>query len=385
MATMRNLRSSVMDNNNQELLQRPGKGGALETGRSALGNLDNVLGQRGRTAPGDKPGAERAPHRKPERSRGKSKEEDLAPVLPPSSVVLPMDLGLETGFSALPVVEDIDRDDLDDPQMVTEVVEDVYAYLRVLERKQEIKHNYLLGPGIAITPKMRSVLIDWLLDVHQQFKLLQETLYMTVYIIDRYLQSLQLIGVTAMFIASKYEEMYAPEIRDFVFITDSTYTEAQIRSMERKMMGAIQFELGRPLPLHFLRRYSKAGFVNAKIHTLAKFIMELSLVEYKLAHIYPSMLAAGALAYSMRVLEEDKSLTLEEMWTPTLVHYSTYAIDDILPLVKELAKLVQKTVNAPKDAKLMQVRKKYAGRKYFGISQHALLKSTVALNLSEEE
>ena len=74
-------------------------------------------------------------------------------------------------------------------------------------------------------PKMRAVLIDWLVEVHQQFSMLQETLYLTIAILDRFLQksaskisrkSLQLVGVTAMFIASKYEEMYAPEIGEFL-------------------------------------------------------------------------------------------------------------------------------------------------------------------------
>ena len=104
-----------------------------------------------------------------------------------------------------------------------------------------------------------------------------------------------------MFIASKYEEMYAPEIGDFVYITDRAYTESQIREMELKILTAMRFELGRPLPLHFLRRNSKAGNVDALTHTLAKYTMELTLVDYKMAHIKPSMIAAAALALSLRV------------------------------------------------------------------------------------
>ena len=84
---------------------------------------------------------------------------------------------------------------------------------------------FLFLAGGLILPKMRAVLIDWLVEVHQQFSMLQETLYLTIAILDRFLQksaskisrkSLQLVGVTAMFIASKYEEMYAPEIGEFL-------------------------------------------------------------------------------------------------------------------------------------------------------------------------
>jgi len=86
---------------------------------------------------------------------------------------------------------------------------------------------------------MRSVLLDWLVDVHYKFKLLPETLFLTVNLIDRYLEKveinrkrLQLVGVTSMFIASKYEEIYAPEVKDFAYVTDSAYTKQEILDME---------------------------------------------------------------------------------------------------------------------------------------------------------
>ena len=75
--------------------------------------------------------------------------------------------------------------------------------------------------------------------------------------VDR--KKLQLVGVTSMLIASKYEEMYAPEIGDFEYITDHAYTSTEIRRMECLILKTLNFNLGRPLPLHFLRRNSKAG------------------------------------------------------------------------------------------------------------------------------
>ena len=76
---------------------------------------------------------------------------------------------------------------------------------------------------------------------------------------------LELAGVTAMFIASKYEEMYHTEIRDFAFVTSNTYTKHQIRSMEIKILKVLNFSLGRPVPLHFLHRASKIGEVDAEL------------------------------------------------------------------------------------------------------------------------
>ena len=141
-----------------------------------------------------------------------------------------------------------------------------------------MKADYL-GDQTEILPKMRAVLIDWLIGVHLQFHLLQETLYTTVAILDRYLQhdvkkisrsKLQLVGVASMLIAAKYEEIYAPEVKDFVYITDRAYTERDILKMEIRILAVLNFNLGRPLPLHFLRRASKAGGVEAATHTLAK-------------------------------------------------------------------------------------------------------------------
>jgi cyclin B len=165
-----------------------------------------------------------------------------------------------------------------------------------------------------------------------------------------------------MFIAAKYEEMYAPEIGDFVYITDRAYTESQIREMEMKILSSLEFNLGRPLPLNFLRRNSKAGNVDALVHTLAKYVMELTLVNYEFTHWEPSKLAAAALALSLKVLDRDEK-SIQELWTPTLVYYTAYPIEKLRKMVTELASWVWDTTKQPADAKLMAVRKKYEDKK----------------------
>lgn len=272
--------------------------------------------------------------------------------------------------------EDVDSEDMDDPQMVAAYVNDIFAYLRELESKYPIRDGYLSGQKV-IVPKMRAVLTDWMVEVHQQFTLLQETLFLSIAILDRYMQiqaesitrrKLQLVGVTAMFIAAKYEEMYAPEIGDFVYITDNAYSESQIREQEVEMIKHLNFSLERPLPLHFLRRFSKVAQIDTTIHNLAKYLMELAIVEYKFCHVPPSKLAAASLAISMMAYENDPKMTLKQLWNPTLVHYTYYKLSSIAGLIQELSSHLLKVSTAKDSSRLMAVRKKYSDKKFIRVS-----------------
>jgi len=102
-----------------------------------------------------------------------------------------------------------------------------------------------------ITESMRAILVDWLIDVHLKFKLLNETLFLTVNILDRYLSvvsnlarsKLQLVGVASMLISTKYEEIYPPTVKDYVYITDSAYTKEEILKMESHILSALDFNI----------------------------------------------------------------------------------------------------------------------------------------------
>jgi len=272
-------------------------------------------------------------------------------------------------------VEDIDADDAGNPQLVIEYVNDIYCYLRHLETVQCIEAEYLAGQT-EILPKMRAVLIDWLVGVQLQFHLLQETLYTTVAIIDRFLQvevgavsrnKLQLVGVAAMLVAAKYEEIYSPEVNDFVYITDDAYTEKDILRMEIRILATLNFDLGRPLPIHFLRRASKAGGVEATTHTLAKYIVELSLGVYNLCDLPPSRLSAAALALAMRMV--DPASSLESVWGSSLIQHTKYTMEELRPTIARLAAIL---INAP-TAKLATVYQKYSNKKFMKIARIPVL------------
>lgn len=241
-------------------------------------------------------------------------------------------------------IEDIDADDVMSPLLMAVYIKDIYRYLADLELKYPIEYDHLKKQSV-ITGRMRATLIDWLVEVQRQFNLVLETFQLTVAIIDRYLQvvpnvkrnQLQLVGVTAMYLASKYEEIYAPDVADFVYVTDNAYSKADLFQCERDIMAKLGFCLSRPIPLSFLRRFIKAAHGSSKNHNLAKYLVDLSLVEYTMAHYRPSELAAAAICLSLYLLSNHK---LEEVWTPTLSYYSGYSLKQIEPIIGKLSKVV---------------------------------------------
>ncbi|XP_059179808.1 G2/mitotic-specific cyclin-B2 isoform X2 [Centropristis striata] len=279
---------------------------------------------------------------------------------------------------ALLTVQDVDEEDSDLPQLCSQYVKDIYNYLHVLEVQQAVRPNYM--QGYEITGRMRALLVNWLVQVHSRFQLLQETLYLTVAVLDRFLQvqqvsrrKLQLVGVTAMLVACKYEEMYAPEVGDFAYITDNAFTKSQILEMEQLVLKKLKFELGRPLPLHFLRRASKVAESDVERHTLAKYLMELTLLDYDMVHYRPSEIAAASLCLSQLLLEGLP-------WSPTQQHYSTYDAAHLRPIMQHLAKNVV-MVNEGKS-KFQAVKTKYSSSKVMKISLVPQLKSSIIKTMS---
>nr|NP_001028696.2 cyclin B [Strongylocentrotus purpuratus] len=279
-------------------------------------------------------------------------------------------------------VEDIDKDDGDNPQLCSEYAKEIYLYMRTLENQMKVPAGYLDREG-QVTGRMRHILVDWLVQVHLRFHLLQETLFLTVQLIDRFLVDhavskgkLQLVGVTAMFIASKYEEMYPPEINDFVYITDQAYTKTQIRQMEVFMLKGLKYCLGKPLCLHFLRRNSKAAGVDPQKHTLAKYLMEITLPEYSMVQYDPSEIAAAAIYLSMALLGS------EDNWGAKMTHYSMYSEDHIKPIIQKMATAV--TREDAMSEKYHAVKTKYRSNRFMTISSLSQLKSDFMKTLVEE-
>lgn len=157
--------------------------------------------------------------------------------------------------------------------------------------------------------KMRGILTDWLIQVHSRFRLLPETLFLCVNIIDRFLSArvvslvkLQLVGITCMFIAAKVEEIISPSARNFLYCADSSYSENEILQAERYVLKTLDWNLSYPNPIHFLRRISKADQYNVQTRTIAKYLMEIQCLEWRLISAPPSVLAAASVWLARLIL-----------------------------------------------------------------------------------
>lgn len=207
---------------------------------------------------------------------------------------------------------------------------------------------------------MRAILVDWLVDVHIKFKLLPETLFLTINLVDRYLekapvsrQKLQLVGVGAMLIAAKYEEIYPPEVKEFEYVTDRAYSKPEILDMEGKILNALNFNLTIPSSLRFLERFALVAGLDEKMLNMTKYLLELSLVEYKMLKYSPSTLACSAIYLINKIHKKDG-------WSSVMVSQSKYSETQLRPCAKELCILLQ---NVGKS-NLQAVKRKFSTAKY---------------------
>ncbi|XP_027177644.1 G2/mitotic-specific cyclin S13-7-like isoform X2 [Coffea eugenioides] len=235
------------------------------------------------------------------------------------------------------VIVDIDANDVNNELAAVEYVEDMYQFYKETEEDGRVCDYIDAQPDISA--KMRAILVDWLIEVHRKFELMPESLYLTVNIVDRFLsmkaiprKELQLVGMGSMLIACKYEEIWAPEVNDFIAVSDNAYARDQLLFMEKAILGKLEWYLTVPTPYVFLARYIKASVPSdPEIEHMAYFLAELGLVNYETTiHYCPSKLAASAV-YAARC-----TLKKTPLWTETLKHYTGYSEDQIMDCAKLL-------------------------------------------------
>lgn len=252
-------------------------------------------------------------------------------------------------------IEDIDAKDAKNELAAVEYVEDMYTYYKDAEGENKVR-DYM-GWQPEINERMRAILVDWLIEVHHKFELTDETLYLAVNIVDRFLsvntvprRELQLLGISAMLMASKYEEIWAPEVNDFVCISDRAYTSQQILVMEKTILAKLEWTLTVPTPYVFLVRFIKASISDLEMQNMVNFFAELGTMNYEFVKYCPSMMAASAV-YAARC-----TLNKIPAWTDTLQLHTGFSEQQLM----ECAKLLAGFHSTIMDNKLKVVYKKYS-------------------------
>jgi len=257
-----------------------------------------------------------------------------------------------------PGVLDFEDEDTWDAGMVLEYSDDIFRHMRVMELRLLPAKGYMAGQK-EFNWSLRRALLDWLVKLHHRFNLLPETLFLCVNYIDRFLSlrevpigQVQLVGAVALFVAAKFEEINYLSVQEVSQMVEYTYETEDILKAERYMIDLLDFNLGFPGPMSFLRRVSKADDYDLETRTLAKYLLELTIMDERFVAAPPSWTSAIAHYMSRHMLRKGE-------WTPKHVYFSTYTEEQLLPGVTA----VRETLNNPMECHAA-VFEKYSERKF---------------------
>ncbi|KXG21616.1 cyclin-A1-4 [Sorghum bicolor] len=254
-----------------------------------------------------------------------------------------------------------------DPRLSTTLACEIYESLREAETRKMPSTNFLETTQTDMSKTMRAMLIDWLVEVTEEYRLVPETLYLTVNYIDRYLSvkeisrhRLQLVGVACLLIAAKYEEICPLQVEELCYVTDYSYTKEEVLQMEASVLNDLKFEMTVPTAKCFLRRFVHAAQVLDKgsslhLEFLANYICELSLLDYSLLCYLPSLVAASAVFLAKYIL-----MPIKNPWNSTLSYYTRYTPSELRGCVRLLHRLFR----LGPGSNLPAIREKYSQHKY---------------------
>lgn len=241
-------------------------------------------------------------------------------------------LRLQEEFKNMPGIFDEDDEDTYDISMAAEYSDDIFEYMRELEIRYRPDAGYM-ERQVEINWYKRGILMDWLVRIHDHCNLLPETLFLTANYIDRFLSlkavgqaKLQLVGIVALFVAAKYEEITCPSVQEIAYMVDNEYSIDEILRAERYMINLFEFNMGWPGPMSFLRRSSKADDYDSDTRTLAKYLLEITIMDQRFVGAPPSWLAAASHCLSRKILSRGS-------WSKAHTYFSGYTQAQLTPAV----------------------------------------------------
>ncbi|CAF0931602.1 unnamed protein product [Rotaria sp. Silwood1] len=274
----------------------------------------------------------------------------------------------------------------------------IFEHLKSVEHIYAPKVNFMEYQS-DINSAMRTILIDWLIEVTDEYKLNDETLFLCVQYVDRFLSTvnvtrskLQLLGTTCMYVASKYEEMYPPALEEFSFITDNTYEIKHILRMEQIIMKMLNFSISGPTCYTFLQHY----LINLKsiistdnnddykcLIMLSNYLCTLTLLyDRPFSLYYSSIIAASCLLYSIQLLNQ--YLNIDINWSNYYIQLTTYTQNDLNECILSLTEIYSKTYY--QDKITSSLLRRYSNiKKYNELYQKRVREIIHQSKLEEEE
>ena len=232
-----------------------------------------------------------------------------------------------------------------------------------------------------ITVNMRAIVVDWLTDFHMKMRLVPDTLYLAVNVMDRYLarveitrDDFQLVAVTSLLIAAKYEEIYPPEIKDCVYITDRAYTKQKIIDTELDILTELRFNLTVPTAYPFLQRFLFITNATTTMEYAASYYLDRMLMEHEALQFRPSVVAATCVCLAINHPGIRENDGLDETPAPgvpnELVEYTGYAPELIHQTAEYVANTVDTTLHSSQHGQTLKTAKnKYSKARFSFVAE----------------
>lgn len=259
-----------------------------------------------------------------------------------------------------------DRKDINKLQYCAEYASGICTYMCERQKVTAPKFGYMKAQS-ELNEKMRAVLVDWMIAVCDKFNLLHETLFMATNMLDRFLDlekisksKLQTVGVAAMVIASKYEEIYPPELKDFIHVTEKSVSKSEVINMENQILKRLKFELSAPSILRFIERFSKLTSCSEYVQSLALYFAELLLLDYNMLRFLPSLIASACVYLAIKATKG-----CAPAWTDTIRSQSEHSEEEVKNCAKELLESLKNHEKAGTQA----TKKRFSSKKNNEVSK----------------
>ena len=255
------------------------------------------------------------------------------------------------------------------PQLVSSYRDRINRFLAQRDREQKVESKFLSKQS-DVNGKMRGILVDWLVDVSAKFKLLPETFFSAVHLLDRFLERkqvqrtrLQLVGITCLMIMSKFEEIYPPSVRDYVCVCDRAYSQEELLDTEAEILQALQFDLAVTSSLVFYREILTNVDLPPKPRVFGEYLLETALLSENAFKFSNRELACGAVFLVNKIFKCKKTFSKD---------LAKYMINVSESRVKSCAKMLYKILTAVAQMGLTAIKRKFSTIEKFEVSKYKI-------------